>query len=105
MGIHAPPIWRRNRALYVRTSRKAEPEELPFLRSCHRNRPTIRRRVRLEPVSVEILTSLPQHREFLPGKSSALVSRADEMLRTEPDMKGTGEPVSVDMRTRLCRWG
>src|SRR6202162_655547 len=28
--------FRRNRALDVRTSRKAEPEELPFLRSCHR---------------------------------------------------------------------
>src|ERR1700681_1702408 len=28
--------FRRNRALDVRTSRKAEPEKLPFLRSCHR---------------------------------------------------------------------
>src|SRR6266567_7099659 len=28
--------FRRDRALDVRTSRKAEPEELPFLRSCHR---------------------------------------------------------------------
>src|ERR1039458_911069 len=28
--------FRRNRALGVRTYRKAEPEELPFLRSCHR---------------------------------------------------------------------
>src|ERR1700683_5800684 len=28
--------FRRNRALDVRTSRKAEPEELSFLRSCHR---------------------------------------------------------------------
>src|SRR6202521_2899767 len=28
--------FRRNRALDLRTSRKAEPEELPFLRSCHR---------------------------------------------------------------------
>src|ERR1039458_6084808 len=28
--------FRRNRALGVRTCRKAEPEELPFLRSCHR---------------------------------------------------------------------
>src|SRR6516164_9257860 len=28
--------FRRNRALDVRTSRKAEPEEFPFLRSCHR---------------------------------------------------------------------
>src|SRR5712672_1923809 len=30
------PRFRRNRALDVRTSREAEPEELPFLRSCHR---------------------------------------------------------------------
>src|SRR6202521_5006720 len=28
--------FQRNRALDVRTSRKAEPEKLPFLRSCHR---------------------------------------------------------------------
>src|SRR2546430_10532885 len=28
--------FRRNRALGVRTSREAEPEKLPFLRSCHR---------------------------------------------------------------------
>jgi hypothetical protein len=28
--------FRRNRALGIRTGRKAEPEELPFLRACHR---------------------------------------------------------------------
>src|SRR5258705_7731684 len=31
-----PQRFRRNRALDFRPSRKAEPEELPFLRSCHR---------------------------------------------------------------------
>src|SRR5258708_36680153 len=33
--------FRRNRALDVRTSRKAEPEELPFLRSCHPTLPLL----------------------------------------------------------------
>src|SRR6266700_1407280 len=74
--------FRRDRALDVRTSRKAEPEELPFLRSCHRTLCLVDLELELSRDEARDALHHPLARTFTADVNVTIIRIANEAMPT-----------------------
>src|SRR6516165_1018558 len=71
-----------DRALDVRTSRKAEPEELPFLRSCHRTLCLVDLELELLPDEARDALHHPLARAFTADVNVTIIRIANKAMPT-----------------------